>query len=235
MSNITITNNNIGSVILENAKFRDEVLQFPGADTYAPGTILARKSVATAVVAAADAGNTGDGTVTAASVVSGPVVPLVGAYVLTVITAVANGGVLKLEDPNGALVADNLVMTVGAGAATVFEVGGLTFTVTDGAVDFVAGDFFTLTVAADGDLVVFATNGVGGAQIPLAILTYEVVATAQQDIPIRAGVAGEYRKELLIIDADGDDSNITNAVMDQLRHFGLVPINVTELNIQDNQ
>lgn len=235
MSNITITNNNIGSVILENAKFRDEVLQFPGADTYAPGTILARKSVATAVVAAADAGNTGDGTVTAASVVSGPVVPLVGAYVLTVITAVANGGVLKLEDPNGALVAGNLVMTVGAGAATVFEVGGLTFTVTDGAVDFVAGDFFTLTVAADGDLVVFATNGVGGAQIPLAILTYEVVATAQQDIPIRAGVAGEYRKELLIIDADGDDSNITNAVMDQLRHFGLVPINVTELNIQDNQ
>lgn len=235
MSNITTTNVDLGNVILQDAQFRDELLTFAGAGTVLEGTILARKSVEDAVVAAADGGNTGDGTVTLATVAAGSVVPLVGAYNLEVTEAVVNGGVLKLEDPNGALVASNLIMTVGAGAATVFEAAGLQFTVTDGATDFIVGDKFSLTVAADGNMVVFATAGAGGAQIPVAILTYEVVATGAGDVPIRAGVAGSYRKERLVIDADGDASNVDNAVMDQLRNYGLVPIDVQELNILDNQ
>lgn len=132
MANITITDNDLNSPILEGADFRDEVITFAGADVLAPGTILARDSVS-----------------------------------------------LKL---------------------VIFVKGGVT-----------------------------NENG-----IPKAILTYEVTATGAGDVPVRAAVAGKYRKEKLVIDADGDDSNIDNAVIDQLRDYGLTPINVDELNIADN-
>ena len=165
MANLTITNNDVGSVILKEGEFRDDLLTFAGAGTVLEGTILARKAVADAIVEAADGGNTGDGTITLATVVAGPVVPLVGIYVLTVTTAVTNGGILQLKDPNGAIVASDLIMTAGAGAATVFEAAGLEFTITDGSTDLAVADFFTLTVAADGKLVPFAILGAGGAQI----------------------------------------------------------------------
>lgn len=133
MSNITVTNNDIGSVILKDAQFRDGLITFAGAGTLLEGTILAVDSV------------------------SSNFVPFV------------KGGV---------------------------------------------------------------TNENG---IPKAILTYEVVATGAGDIPSRLGVAGSYRKERLVIDADGDDSNVDQAVIDELRDYGLVPIDVQELNILDNQ
>ena len=132
MPNITITDNDLNSPILADADFRDELLTFAGADTLAPGTILARDS-----------------------------------------------GTLKL---------------------VIFVKGGVT-----------------------------NENG-----IPKAILTYEVVAAGAGDETIRAGLAGKYRKEKLVIDADGDDSNIDAAVIDQLRGYGLTPIDVKELNIADN-
>jgi len=234
MSNITITNNDIGSVILQNAEFRDELLTFGGAGTVLEGTLLARKAVADAVTASAFTG-TGDGTVTLATVVGGSVVPMVGIYVLNCIVALTNGGTFELVDPNGAQVAGGLTLTVGAGAATVLEAGGLQFTITDGATDFVVGDTATLTVAADGKMVPFAIAGAGGAQIPLEVATYDVVATGAGDVPIRGMVSGSVRKERLIIDADGDGSNITDAILDQLRDFSIVSTDVQELNIQDNQ
>ena len=234
MANLTITNNDLGSVILMDAQFRDELLALAGADTILEGTLLARREVETAVTAGAFVG-TGDGTVTLATVVAGSVVPLVGAYSLVCVAVITNGGVFNLLDPNGAVVAGNLTLTVGAGAATVFEAAGLQFTVTDGAADFAIGDAAPLTVAADGDLVPFAVAGVGGAQIPKAILTYEVVVTGAGDVPIRAGVSGSYRKERLVIDGSAAGVGITDAIIDQLRNFSLVPIDVQELNILDNQ
>ena len=131
--NMTVTNNDLGSVILQNASFRDELLTFAGAGTVLEGTILARDSVS-----------------------------------------------LKL-------------------------------------VPFVKGG---------------STNENG---IPKAIVTYAVVATGAGDVSIRAGIAGEYRKERLVIAADGDASNVDNAVIDELRDYSLTPIDVQELNILDNQ
>lgn len=232
--NLTITNVDVGSVIWETGEFRDDLLTFGGAGTVLEGTILARKAVADAVVAAAGS-NTGDGTVTLTTVAAGQVVPIVGAYVLTVTTAVANGGIFNLVDPNGAIVASGLAMDVGAGAATVFDVAGLEFTVTDAGTDFIVGDSFTLTVAADGNLVPFATDGAGGAQIPKTVLTYDVTATGAGDESVRDMVSGKLRAERLIIDADGDASNIDAAILDQLRDYTLVSIDVQELNILDNQ
>lgn len=133
MANLTITNVDIGNVILQDADFRDELLTFGGAATVLEGTILARDSV------------------------SGKLVPFV------------KGGV---------------------------------------------------------------TNENG---IPKAIVTYDVVAAGAGDVAIRAGVAGKYRKERLVIDADGDASNVDDVVIDQIRDYGLVAIDVQELGILDNQ
>jgi hypothetical protein len=221
MANLDITNIDNACVEREGGKFRDETLTFAAADTFAKGTILARRAVAIAVVASAVTG------------VAGPAVPLVGAYVLTVVTAVTHGGVWKLVDPNGSVVAGNLIMTAGAGLATVFEAGGLQFTITDGSTDFAAGDTATLTVAADGKLVPYnPATGAGGEQYPVAVLTYEVTKASSGDAPIRALVAGEVNKTRLVIDAG---TTITNAHLDALRDIGIVPINVQQLGSLDNQ
>ena len=84
--------------------------------------------------------------------------------------------------------------------------------------------------------VPFVKGGVTNQNgIPKAILTYAVTAAGAGDVQSRVGVSGSYRKQRLVIDADGDDSNIDQAVIDQLRDYGLVPIDVQELNILDNQ
>lgn len=235
MTNLTITNNDLGSVILQDAQFRDELLTFAGADTFVEGTLLARQAVEIAVVAAADGGNTGNGVASAATVVAGSIVPLVGVYKFEIVETITEGGVGRLLDPNGAQVAGNLILDPAGEAATVFEAGGLQFTITEGSTDFALADFFTLTVAADGNLIPFAIAGAGGAQVAKAILTYDVTRTGSGDEPIRAMISGSVRKERLIIDADGDGSNITDAILDELRDFSIVSTDVQELNILDNQ
>ncbi len=133
MANLTITNVDIGSVIMQDGQFRDDLLTVGGAVTVLSGTILARDSIS-----------------------------------------------LKL-------------------------------------VPFVKGG-------------VANENGV-----PKAVLTYDVTSTGAGDESIRDMVSGSVRAERLIIDADGNNSNVDNKVLDQLRDFALVSIDVQELNILDNQ
>jgi len=133
MSNLTITNVDVGSVILKDGEFRDDLLTVGGAVTVLEGTILARDSVS-----------------------------------------------LKL-------------------------------------VPFVKGG---------------ATNENG---IPKAVLTYAVTSTGAGDVPVRDMVSGSVRAERLVIDADGDASNVDAAVIDQLRDYSLISIDVQELSILDNQ
>lgn len=227
-----ITNVDIGGVVIQDPVYRDEVLYLPAADSIAAGTILSRRKVATAVVAAAGADNTsGSGTVTLATVVGGPVVPLVGAYVLTCIAAVTNGGVFRLTDPTGAVVNPYIPLGTGAAGSIVVKTCGLQFTVTDAA-DFVVGDLFTLTVAADGRLRLFAPTEVGGAQEPCAILTYPVVSTGAAAIPIRALISGQVYKSRLVIDAGG---SVTTEQIDALRSLGIIAEASVELSQYDNQ
>lgn len=76
------------------------------------------------------------------------------------------------------------------------------------------------------------TNGNG---IPKAVLTYDVTAAGAGDVAIRAAIEGSVRIDKLIINADGDGSNVDAAVRDQLRAYGITPLTVTELNDFDNQ
>ena len=108
----------------------------------------------------------------------------------------------------------------------------LTFTIAD---TTVAAGTILARLSGSLKLVPFVKGGAGGAEIPVAIITYDVTAAAAGDEQVRAGISGKYRKERLIIDADGDDSNIDAVVLDQLRDYALIPIDVQELNIFDNQ
>lgn len=129
-----------------------------------------------AVTASAITG-TGDGTITALATVISAVKAIVGDYVLTCTEAVTHGGIFKISDPNGATIATGLAMTASTGAATVFEVGGLTFTLTDGATDFVAADFFTISVAAgSGSVIKLDKTAVDGSADIYGVLT-EAVTT----------------------------------------------------------
>ena len=118
------------------------------------GTILARKAVDDTVTATADVGNTGNGTVTLATVF-GSIIPIIGAYNLEIIL---NNGTFKLENPNGALIESRLNLMLGIGATTIFTLAGLQFTVTNGSIDFAEGDKFALIVTANGKLFPFDPN-----------------------------------------------------------------------------
>jgi hypothetical protein len=236
MANIDITDCStfsIGTGRLPEVFGQDEALTFPGADTYVKGTILARRRVALTYTPSAVTG-TGNGTCTSGTVVEGPIVPLVGNYTLRCIAAATHGGTFRLEDPNGAIVSGNLVMTAGAGVASTFEAAGLRFIITDGSTDFAVGDTFTLPIAADGKLVIFASGGAGGAQVPCAVLTYEVSKTGSGDVYVRPLFGGEVHKKRLVIDADGNDTNVTAAVIDQLRNVGIFVVDTKQLSAADN-
>lgn len=123
-------------------------------------TIMGKKEVTVPTTGTADVGNTGDGTMTAVAA-AGPL--KVGTYTLECTFAVTNGGVFKLTDPDGNIVADNLTLRVGAGLLTSFNAGGLSFTITDGATDFAAADKFTVAVAANGKYVPLDPAGLDGS------------------------------------------------------------------------
>ena len=84
-------------------------------------------------------------------------------------------------------------------------------------------------VAATGKLVPFSPAGSGGAEIPKAVLTYDVARASAGDESIRAMVRGVANRNRLIIAADGNGTNITAGHLDQLRNCGITPIDVQQL------
>jgi hypothetical protein len=229
-----VTNCDIGHIAIRAEICRDEILNASGAKTYLAGTILA-KPVVTATPTAAAGTNTGNGTCTVLSVIAGPTIPQVGGYVLKCVTAVTNGGVFQLSNPAGQILHTGLTMTVGAGAATVFSVSGLRFTLTDGSTDFAVGDLFTITTVANTKLIPYApVTGVGGEQTPYAVLQYPVVAAGAGSIPVRPIIFGEVNRTRLILDADGTGVNVTDGVVAALRAVDIIATDVQQLALLDD-
>ncbi|MCH9712757.1 MAG: head decoration protein [Proteobacteria bacterium] len=75
-----------------------------------------------------------------------------------------------------------------------------------------------------------AVNGVANS-----VLAYDLDIAAGVDTPIRVFQTGKVNFSRLIIDADGDNSNVDAEVKDALRSFGIETVSVSELNILDNQ
>nr|CRH06581.1 Conserved protein of unknown function. Putative phage protein GP19 [Candidatus Magnetococcus massalia] len=136
------------------------------------GTVIAIRTKSE-VAAAADAGNTGDGVISAVTLGS-RAVP--GAYSLTCITAGADSGTFQAVDPNGHRLPD---VTVGV----AYDTPHLKFTLSDGAADFVVGDHFTILVTGDGNVVAMDPAAVDGSADPIGIIAQHVSAPVGQDVP----------------------------------------------------
>lgn len=163
-----------GEAIMSEAEFhrsRDNVI-IAASQTIEPNALLAKKAVAAGVVVTSSFSGTGNGALTLANpAVSSKVKD--GAYTAVLVTAAANAGTFRVEDPNGKFVGNATV-----GQAFDKEIK---FTIADGATDFALGDTFTISVAADGvdyQYVAFDPAGSDGSETPVAYSIYGVETAA---------------------------------------------------------
>ncbi len=71
-------------------------------------------------------------------------------------------------------------------------------------------------------LIPFVKGGnSNGNGIINSVLTAELVATAAQDYGVSVMIAGQVDKDLLIINADGNASNVDAAIVDELAKMGI--------------
>lgn len=113
-------------------------------------------------------GNTGDGTLTELSASLTTCIP--GDWVLTCTAEASDGGTFKLVDPDGTEVADDIALPGTPGGNVVFDEGGLTGKITDGAEDFDVGDKFTITVPALTVTVTIPWKGASGNSVVLEVI-----------------------------------------------------------------
>jgi hypothetical protein len=130
---------------------------------------------------AANAGNTGNATM--GSVTCTGYAPQLGDYKLTLIEPATNAGVFQVEDPSGRVIGHGNV-------ASAFSAGGISFTLADGATDFVSGDQFVIQVTAgSGKYRPWDPGNVDGSQVVAGIL-YGYRDATSSDQPAVAVVRG---------------------------------------------
>ncbi len=169
------------------------------------GTVLSE--IKSAAAAAADAGNTGDGTVGSISV--GPLVKK-GVYQL-----ICNGSGFNVISPEG----DACGVAVVDEAFTSRE---LNLTVAAGAAAFVAGDFFTITVSGTGKHKMVAADATDGSGTAEQVLMLDVDAT-EADVPSKGWESGEFDAAFLIV----PDGESIAAYRDQMRVKSMIQIETT--------
>lgn len=109
-------------------------------------------------------------------------------------------------------------------------------TVTFAGADTLAAGTILARDSVSQKLVIYVKGGSTNENgIPKVVLPHELVATGAGDLPADVLVGGQVRFSQLIIDADGDNSNIDAAVKDQLRDYGIVSRETTQLSELDNQ
>lgn len=128
------------------------------------------------------------------------------------------------------------ITNVDLGSSLLESEGAADGTIAFGGADVLVDGTILARDTSNDKFQIYAKDGVtNGNGIPVAILTYELEATGAGDLPIRVVVAGRFRKERLVIDADGDDQNIDGQVRDELQQTGLVAIDTEQLAQLDNQ
>lgn len=131
------------------------------------GQVLGQVTVGS-VSAAADSGNTGNGTIGSVSAGTGV---RAGVYVAVCVEPASNGGAFILEDPDGNVVGDAVV-------AAAFT-GQVNFTIADGSTDYAVGDRFLITVAAgNGKYRKYDPANTDGSQTAVAIAYDNTDATS---------------------------------------------------------
>lgn len=172
------------------------------------GLVVGKVADAAPAAAAANAGNTGNGTVSAPSAQVGI---QVGTYNIEFIAATK----FNVYDPAG-----NLVGEGSTGTAFANQIG---FTITAGGTAFVAGDGFTIAVAAgSGKVVPLNLTAVDGSAVPVGVVVRQATVPAGADAPV---VVVERLAVLLsdgLIYPSGATTNQKNAIRAQLAALGLI-------------
>lgn len=143
---------------------RDNVVIAKNNGILISGTVLGLLSVGSAV-ASLEIDNTGNGTIAPGVVGTGA---QLGTYRINFTSATA----FTVVDPSGD--------TVGTGTVgTLFNTGGVSFTITAGSKAFKAGDEGAVTIdPGSGKYVPFDPSGTGGAEVAKAILAEDVDASS---------------------------------------------------------
>ena len=217
--------NRIGSFLISDSgprSYREKVVS--AVSTLAVGTLLVAGALgAQAVASAAKAGNVGNGVLSAVTADAGAPA---GVYTLTCVGVGANVGTFDVEDPNG--------VSVGIAKVGAVYNGPINLTINDGAVDFAAGDQFTVTVsyaAGNGVLVAATAAGILAGEEIVGILWQRVGAE---------GANATVRRNVLVADAEvatsggrvrfpaGEDADetaaIRNAAIQGLAALGIVVV-----------
>lgn len=164
--------------------------------------------------AAANAGNTGNSTCSAVTVTG--YAPMLGNYILTIIEPGTDVGTFQVEDPSGKVIGKGVV-------ATAYKGGGLSFTLADGATDFISGDQFVITVAAgSGKYVQWNPSAVDGSQTVAGILCFTKDATSADKQATGLMRSAEVNASELIWPTGANAATIT-AGKAGLNAIGIVP------------
>ncbi len=138
-----------------------------GSGVLKAGTVLGKTELGSATATAKSGGNTGNGTISAVTLLAGA---KTGVYKLRFTAATT----WTLSDPDG--------FEIGDGTNGVANANDLAFTTTAGGTAFVAGDGFDITVAAGSDkLVPLSLTATDGSQTAAAIL-YEGCDATSADV-----------------------------------------------------
>ena len=128
------------------------------------------------------------------------------------------------------------ITNVDLGSSLLESEGAADGTIAFGGADILVDGTIIARDTTNDKFQIYAKDGVtNGNGTPVGILTYELEATGAGDLPIRVVVGGRFRKERLVIDADGDDQNIDGQVRDELQQTGLIAIDTEQLAQLDNQ
>lgn len=160
----------------------------------------------------ADAGNTGDGTLTG---VAGGDDTQVGTYTLTCIAAAANGGSFAVEAPNGEALPDAVV-------GEAYANPQINLTINDGAADFIVGDKFTIEVAeGSGKCKAIDFDAVDGSQQAYGIAAGDYDASAA-DVKGVAFVRDARFIASALVWPDGATADQKNKALAELQAAGIL-------------
>lgn len=91
-------------------------------------------------------------------------------------------------------------------------------------------------ITSGGKYAPYASNdSPSGCNVPVAVSLSEVVSDGAGDDPVGVMLAGTVEEEKLTIHGGTTGANITEAIKDQLRTFGIFVVSKTECNALDNQ
>lgn len=144
-----------------------EVVTIAASQTLKAGQVLGRRLPAASTSVGSTVVGTGDGTIGS---ITEDTNAKVGVYKIVCIEPASNAGQFAVYDPDGIFI----------GTATVgvaFNGNGINFTIADGATDFGAGAYFTVTVAGTYEYAAYNQDATDGLEVAVAICANPTTTT----------------------------------------------------------